>query len=530
MPANQQSTFNPWLVVDVVGSPTLTRLIGALTIDACEDIPSLDLSVPYSEEREADNDAMNIDEGGCSIVCVEAQDLNRQNTPVTSHSVSFGIAALSTSIGKPSPPWMPGPLDELYPFPKSARESCLSTCPRTDHLVTSTSLKAKELECTIIFKSLKSMQPSEINSLAEDMRSIAWRYEELEQYRQAEVWYRRVVTSFSKIRAYQPFKLLYACLAVVDNVRFQDRYKEAASLHGDVHQKILELCGVDDDLAMKSRGALANLWYESANDESALAIYRELLQIALLRFGVRHERTLSFLLALGDALERCGLRREAHALLCIRIQLDCELSSRTERNIENLRDALGAMTSLGRCLNKQGRYADGRNVLDCAAERFKNIIQIESPSCTYYFYQRATALRLEGYLSESEEILRAVLRHTPDHSNYNRTVLMGELADILMRTGGEAEAVTLREKAFLAEVETFGLEHKYSRWSCRELGFCYTRLGRYDDAIKLFKQTIEKVALGTFADDEDRDWYTKQLQSWTIKVENMKRKTQNVSQ
>jgi tetratricopeptide (TPR) repeat protein len=526
MPAGQPLTFNPWLVVDIVGSPGLTGLIGALTIDTCEDITSLDLSAPYSEESEAARDTINPDEGGSSIIChiAQAQKHHHPLLKASSHSVSCSIATLCASFLKR----MPGPLDELYPFPKLASERRLYNRPRTNHLVSSDSLKAKELECCKRFKALKNMQPSEINDLAEDMRSIAWRHLELDQNRPAEIWWRRIVTSFLEMRGHRTFEILGACLEVVDCVRVQGRYREAASLHQEVHHKITKLFGPYHGLTIMSRNSLAKLRGSTGDHESEVAIYRELLQIFLLRFGTRSRDTLNFLVALGYALACCGQDREAEALLCIRLQLDFELSSQTDRDIMNVRSAFVAMSSFARSLNKQGRYADVRSVLNCAAACFKDLIREESPSCFLYFYEKAMALKFEGCLFESEEILRAILRHEPDHGSKNSMIVMEELADTLMRTDREPEAVTLQEKVFFAEVEMHGIDHRFSKWYCYNLGFSYARQGRYDDAILLFKQTVEKVAPSNLRDPAFRNEYIDELQDWIIGVEKMKEEARNL--
>jgi hypothetical protein len=530
IPAGQQSTFNSWLVVNVVGSPGLTGLIGALTIDTCEDIRSLDLSAPYSEESDATSDALNPDEGGCSIVCPKAQAQNHHHSPfkATSHSVSFNIAALCTSFPKQSRRWMPGPLDGLYPFPKSAPERRLYKRPRTNHLVSSYSLKMKELECNKRYKALKSMQPSEINDLAEDMRSVAWRHIELDQYHLEEIWQRRVVTSFLEIRRHRTFELLSACLSVIDSIHSQGRYREAASLHQGVHHKITKLFGPNHDLAIMSKHSLAELRGSTGDHESALAIYRELLQNFLLRFGTRSTDTLNLLQALGSGLAVCDQYREAEALLCIRVQHDFELSSCTHQDALTVRNAFKAMNSLASSLNDQRRHTDARSVLNCVAECFKDFIRIERPLCRFYFYEKARALRSEGCLFESEEILRAILRHAADHRSNTTMLVMQELVYTLMGNGRESEAVTLLEKIFFMSVEIHGIEHKTSRWFCQELGFCYARQGRYDDVILLFKQTVEKVALSNPSDPDFREEYINNLQDRIIMVEEMKEEAQNL--
>jgi tetratricopeptide (TPR) repeat protein len=521
-PANQQSRFNPWLVVDIVGSPSLTGLIGALTIDACEDIPSLDLST---------NDATNSDEDGCRIVCPEAQVQNHHHHPplkVTSRSDSFRMAAFCTSSSKQTQRWMPGPLDELYPFPKLAPARRLYRRPRNNHLVSSYSLKAKEFECRKKFKALKSMQPSEIDDLAEDMRSIAWRHDELDQYRPAEIWWRRVVASFLEIREHRAFEVLSACMSVVDSVLDQGRYIEAASLHQRVHHQITKLFGPEHDLVIMSRHSLAVLRGHSQDYESEAAIYRELLQTFLLRFGTRNRDTLNFLKGLGYALASCDKYREAEALLRITVQLDFELSSHTDRDMMTVRRAFDTMNTLAESLNNQGRYRDGINVLNCAAERFKHFTRVENHLCSFHFCEKARALRFEGCLFESEEILRAILRHAPDHKSNGIMITMEELADILMRTGRELEAVILQEKSFFAGVEMYGIKHSYSKSDCWQLGFTYTRLGRYDDAILLFKQTIKKVALSNQSGPDFPDEYIEELQGWIVEVEEIKEEAQNL--
>jgi hypothetical protein len=521
-PAGQQSRFNPWLVVDIVGSPGLTGLIGALTIDACEDILGLDLS--------AASEATNPDEDGYSIVCPKAQAQNHPHPPLkaTSRSASFTMAALCTSFPKQTQHWMPGPLDELYPFPKLAPVRRLYRRPRNNHLVSSYSIKVKELECSKRFKALKSMQPSEINDLAEDMRSIAWRHLELAQYRPAEIWWRRIVASFLEIREHRTFEVLDACLSVVNSVRSQGRYREAASLHQRVHHRITQLFGPDHDLAIMSRHSLANLRRSTGDHESAAAICRELLQNFLLRFGTRNRDTLNFLRGLGDALACCGQYREAEALLRIRVQLDFELSSHTDRDTMTVQNAFMAMSALAMSLNHQGRYFDGTSALNCAAERFKDIIRLESPLGSFYFYEKARTLGFQGCLFESEEILRAILRHGPDHRSYNIMIATDKLADILMRTGREPEAVILQENVFFTAVELYGIKHKYSMRDCWQLGFSYARQGRYDDAILLFKQTVEKVALSNPGNSDFRDEYIDELQGWIVDVEEMKEEAQNL--
>jgi len=180
-PIEQESTFNPWLIVDIVGSPGLTGLIGALTIDLCEEIPSLDLSSESLEESQEVCKFINPYKGCSSTITCKAQKQQSLPKP-TPPSVLFSTAAFSTKFSKQSRRRMPGPLDELYPFPSPLQSKRLLKNPRTDHLASSYSLGVKELECRTRFKALKSMDRREIIKLVNEMQSIAWRHHEIEQF------------------------------------------------------------------------------------------------------------------------------------------------------------------------------------------------------------------------------------------------------------------------------------------------------------------------------------------------------------
>ncbi len=74
------------------------------------------------------------------------------------------------------------------------------------------------------------------------------------------------------------------------------------------------------------------------------------------------------------------------------------------------------------------------------------------------------------------------------------------------------------------EIQLCGIEHRFSREGCEILGFCYANLGRYDDAVYHFRQTIEKLSLDQEVSPESRAAYAETLHEWIQKVEDMKGK------
>jgi hypothetical protein len=283
MAMDQGQTFNPWLVVDVIGSPGLTGLIGALTVDCCDFIPDLDLAAANSEDVADACECMPPNKD-----CIAVASKKARNQPYlfekTSSSVYFSISNLPTCILSNERQYrIPSPFDELRPFPKSVprRTSVFSEDLKTDHLLSTSSLKMKELECRKKFKVLKTMERSAMIDLVNDMRSIAWRHYELDQYLQSEGWWRRIITVSLKIPGYGPFNILRACLWVVKNLQLQSRLKEALRLHYAVHSKITNIVGPDHQVAMLSKEVLGQIQQALGDDQSEISIYREIVQICL---------------------------------------------------------------------------------------------------------------------------------------------------------------------------------------------------------------------------------------------------------
>jgi tetratricopeptide (TPR) repeat protein len=520
MPMNLGQTFNPWLAVDVVGSPRLTGLIGALTLEMCGGFADLDLSAPYCGEDEDKCDLLDTDEGdGIAVSCTTRAP---QTSLTTRPGFSFHIPAFSTQFSTGCHPRMLGPLDSLCPFPKVGQRRRLPQYPRTDHLVDESSLEVEELRCRMKLKELNNMTPSRIVDLVESIRSIAQRHYELGHFRLAETWWRRAITESLGVSGYQPAKLLYACLWVVENIRCQGRFFEALNLHRDLHQKIMKLVGLEHELAIFSKGFLANFHNNIGEHESELVINREIFQTCLLQYGIRDRMTLDSMLCLGESLNIVNQHKEVVAILRTQVELDCEISAHAERNVLETQLAVNTMTFLACSLREQGRYDDSGNVLDMAEAQFKHVLQIKNPWCWRFYIQKASFFKAKGQLLESEELLRAILRQAPSYPDWDIMTSMDELADFLRQTGRRTEEAKWRQNIFLMGIELYGIDNNQSRWDCEQLGFCYADLGRYDVAVHHFQQTIEKLARLQDGDSDDRASYIEEIREWICVVEEMR--------
>jgi len=516
---HQDQSFNPWLAVDFIGSPRLTGFIGCLMLELGDESEALDLSAPDGEEDGEEDALMSTYEGCKTLLPNESQD-----SPTTTSQGSFYIAALISPSSKHRRSQMPGPLDELSPFPQPQKRMILPSAPETGHLLHLSSLKMKELECKTKIKNLGLLDRAEMIDLVENMRSIAQRHGQLDNFQLAENWWRRVVTYSRKISEYPLVKVLEACLWVIDNHRLQGKLIEARDLHQGLHKKMMSLFHPEHRIILFSKQILAPIFCDLGEYGSLEQQHRELVQICLLKYGARNEFFVWLLAFLGLAFCVSGKFKEAETILCMHIQLDREVSGYAGKCQAEREKTVSALFDLAELLNCQERYGESSKIMDFAEEQFKDRVKPGSFYGSWFCCLKADSLYAKGDLLGCEELLRTSLKHTSSSIGWDSVNSMEKLAELLEDTGRVIEALSWRERIFLIEIQMCGVEHRWSREGCETLGFCYANLGRYDDAVYHFRQTIEKLSLDQKVSPESRSAYAGTLHGWIRKVEDMERK------
>jgi hypothetical protein len=269
-----------WKCVDVVGSPGLTRLIGALTIEECQDIPFLDLSVscynfgqslscdPIDLCKPSDIDKLRDGSGReptldlvrhlltrnerCMPVSWKSTDSNRL-TDISAGSilrVEFGIS----------------------PFPRHT--------PRKRHApsLSCGSPVLPEYEC---IKLLRGKTPTEIPDLMKSLWCIARKSYSAGQFSAAESWYRKIVTANQQNLEVQPCEAFEACLWVIRSMTQQGKCSEALELHKGLHAKILSLFNPAHPLCFLSRATKAVTLINVGKSNESQEIRREIVQSIL---------------------------------------------------------------------------------------------------------------------------------------------------------------------------------------------------------------------------------------------------------
>jgi tetratricopeptide (TPR) repeat protein len=252
--------------------------------------------------------------------------------------------------------------------------------------------------------------------------------------------------------------------------------------------------------------------------------HRELVQICLLKYGARNEFFVRLVAVLGLSLFLSDKFKEAETILCMYIQLDREISGYADKCQADRENTISALCDLAGLLNCQERYGESSKILDFAEEQFKDLVKPGSFNGSEFCCRKADSLYAKGDLLGCEELLRTSLKHTPCSISWGSVNSMEKLAELLEHTGRRIEALSWRERIFLMEIQMCGVQHRWSREGCETLGFCYANLGRFDDAVYHFRQTIEKLSLDQEVSPESRSAYAGTLHGWIRKVEDMEGK------
>jgi tetratricopeptide (TPR) repeat protein len=501
-----------WNSVDVLGSPDLTKLIGALTIEEC-DIPFLDLA----------SDSLgivDIEEGDLLDLCGKCD--SAEGKGMTSR-VQLWSTRLSTSMKTSQTsenPWIASKfvlMPELSPFP---------TSPSQSHVIQprffSSSLHkhwVSETECKIKIQKLKHMQDSEIIHLVEAMGNRAERFYDYGDYEIAETWFRRVVRAKQLLNWYKPHQTLWACLRVVCCVRFQFRYEEAHQLLQGLHDTIERIAGTDNHISVQLKDLRADLLRHLGFSEEEEEVRRQLLQINLNTLGMRHPKTIKSLEELGSTLHALNRHGAAQHLLETSLHFRIGTLTNSDHHWIEEENILWDLAELAQALNSNGRYDESENLLDFAHNFLGDVTRVSGLECTAYHQERARTYRLQKRFEKAEKILRGLLKYHLD-AMAPGTIMesMTELAAVLVETGRHREAVTWSKREYFLHVKTYGLTHHWTMACCLSVGLCYINQGRYYDGKLFFEEVIEMFALSGRESDSDTACIQK-IKSWIDMVE-----------
>jgi tetratricopeptide (TPR) repeat protein len=430
--------------VDVVGSPRLTTLIGALTIEECRDIPVLDLN------HGANQFGLSFDQMDLCGLGSNGQFLNVR--PGTDSTLDLMQQLLLKTercwLDSDQPSQISGPCSPpcidfgLSPFSQQST---------TKRQIFTTSLSCgspilSEAECKGLLGTTTAAKNS---SLVESMWCIAHNYSNMRQYREAESWYRQIVTVKRQNLESQPCETLAACLWVIRSVSAQGKCLEALHLHERLHTKIICLFDPAHGVCLLSRLTQSLVLSGLGRHKKCHEIRRELLQICLATLGIRHPQTFAALRSLGYILRVEKRYVESEQLLRTTLHIQLQEAGICEGDAVTTESIRATMISLAGTLNSVGRYQESRPLLSSANVLAGGMISAERPDSFSYCCEIARTWTLEGRWKDSEKMLQDLLKNQGNTMRPGqRYRVMIQLAETLMLIGRPQEAAPWYEEKF----------------------------------------------------------------------------------
>jgi tetratricopeptide (TPR) repeat protein len=503
---NDTWPFASTAVVDVIGSPKLSRLFAALKLECPTDIDPFSLPEPaFPTPPEAigclsQSDLMDLhnkkngdsdSQKGKEVVRYDYYNTRfffQLPLPGSSPQRAFSRKFPEFDVWFPSGVLMnPSPLNELYVFPSPTPKLVKDTPGLRTQAVNDRFL---ELELSKKLAKLQPLLHEYDPKILQTMNELAGALLNQGKYLQAEELFRKLAGIFLVTCGPNSEGYLWAQVDLSNTLACLDRDPEADKILRSIERAIALGFKAPDPLVLEflnTKAWVARGMGDRQGDENC---GRELLQITLGSYGLRHPETLHAIRNLASPLKRKGSLQESEQLLRIVVQLSNEVNgvcSETE---------LQAMSILAEILSLNNQYIDSVRLSRLALGRAKVLLGPTHGIAVRCSRQLAISLRGIGYLRESEQALKEIIENqsaTLGEKHVETLVSLCFLGSMLYDDGRYAEAIPCFRKALWGDSQSIVAPTKKSQDVCYWLGKCYERLGDNEGARALYFHYIHKI-------------------------------------
>ncbi|PYI12403.1 TPR-like protein [Aspergillus sclerotiicarbonarius CBS 121057] len=210
--------------------------------------------------------------------------------------------------------------------------------------------------------------------------------------------------------------------------------------------------------------------------------------------GYRHKYD-KFLLRIGRCLQSDGRYQEG------RILLHNVLEIREKGHGPEHPDTLNSVSQLGSVLNQEGKYKEAESMHRRALEGREKALGPKHPDTLTSISQLGAVLERQGRYKEAEALHRHALESRerilgPELPNTFTSV--SKLGSVLKQQGKYEEARGMHRKALEGRERVLGPEHPNTLTSVSQLGTVLEQQGKYDEAEAMHQQALDgyKKALG----------------------------------
>jgi tetratricopeptide (TPR) repeat protein len=506
-----------WSTVDIPNSPKLSRLFKRLEIECATPIPPLSLDNPDYDDPTCLS-SWEIQSLYNKCIKPVDRDLNQRSPRKT-------VVSVETSFTNQHPhyPWRdvnavfcgysPEPLNEVYIFPPSQSAFHKPLKPKATAWE---SLETEREKLELQFAKLRKVSKLENPAVTIVMKNLAQTYEHLGKLKKAELMFRQLVDVYRRTLGPQDTRTLRECLNVIICIIARDRNNiEALSLVQNLRSELFKLVPLDNPLALDAAEVEACLAHNMGQMKKAESLDREILQMRLASEGPRHTKTISALAEFGKQISYRSTR-EGEIILRTALQLALEAPAVTD--IKTCQIA----NELAHCQHRNKTQVESYRTATKAVEKY--IVSLGSKHMEVIKLRRTLAWStlFLGKVTESEELFREVLSLLSNGEIEISGRSLGSarlgLAHVLWKMDRIEEAADLYEKSFQTNLFYFPANHSTVVTTCYFLGACYEKLGRHDDALKLYHRFIDKIR----ESDQDLKGEIKELKSEILRIEQLK--------
>ena len=203
--------------------------------------------------------------------------------------------------------------------------------------------------------------------------------------------------------------------------------------------------------------------------------------------GLTHERTLSAMSYLAQAISSQGKKKEA--LKLSNFVIDLIIAGHDEAN-------LGLPIYITRAASiylDLGNYIMAEKLLKDALKKFDLLQETESDHAVGTQVQYGRVLAIQGSYAAAERTYRKVLearQHMLGPKHPEVLIITNNLMGVIAHTRLE-EAISMTEQLFIVEQEVLGANHPITQATATRLARDYLSGGRFEKAETLFRRVIE---------------------------------------
>ena len=541
----------PWALVDVPGSPKLSRLFSELdihTFDNVDTINSLSTLEPPSSSKSLRNTVEDTSDGVTMSMLHDArhkarnfylENTNRSGSefPLTKAQISFldvpYFQCNSSDVFFPTGTWVsPSPWKEIYPFPtpSHSKERLVNTATISEVSMSSLRSRVNRLEAYIA--SLADFIPQSHPMILKSMEDIADGFSEMGHHDKSTIWWRRIVARRESFQGAQSPDYLNAMHQLILSLLEQGDgvLNEIAELGKRLEKLINQNLSWEHPVAIGFLIYKARAFIRKGDYAESERLYRQILQVRLTQLGPRDTATIEIMSSLSLAISKRIRRAPAGYREILEISKTDE--ARSSEHLMSAAVQLFARTGeayttyqgqiLGirhmALLAELGYLEKAVNVARTGAERSKNILGESHPTTIEYIEYMGHLYEQQGRYQQSIDSFKKVLSlQEIDESMSGHVDRYEGLGKALRGAKQHQEALVYLNKTFRAWYSIFGVLSFRTKIACYNLGDSFAQAHQYDQALHLYHSYLENVR----AAGGDGHPLISEIDGWVNKIEEL---------